>query len=178
MPNSKVFPSGLMSELGLSLKATERRRETEDDPIAGLKRAQADYKVARTGFRARQRQILQHVYRSVSDLLDDKEACRSFMKDKAFRKYDDPPSTDSDRSDVWFRALAYVYQATSRSTRKKVSKHASALRFLYKQEVDADQIAATIEKRGGIQTLADAAAKDQRRGSKQGADRDGPEFEG
>ena len=54
-----------MTALASSLKAT-RHRATEDDPIAGLKRAQADYKAVRTGFRNRQRQILQDVYRSVS----------------------------------------------------------------------------------------------------------------
>ena len=37
-----------MSALAPSLKAT-RRRETDDDPIAGLKRAQDDYKAAKTG---------------------------------------------------------------------------------------------------------------------------------
>ena len=37
-----------------SLKATaERRRETEDDAIAGLKRAQDDYEDARADFRRR-----------------------------------------------------------------------------------------------------------------------------
>ena len=96
------------------------------------------------------------------------------MIDKAFGKYD----CDGDRADVWFRALAYVYQATSRSTRKKASKHASALRLLYKQGVDADQIAATIEKRGGIQKLADAAAKDRRKGPKQSVGEDDAEPEG
>ena len=47
-----------MSLFAPSLKATaERRRKTEDDPIAGLKRAHDDYKAARTGFRNRQREI-------------------------------------------------------------------------------------------------------------------------
>ena len=45
-----------MTALASSLKAT-RHRATEDDPIAGLKRAQADYKAVRTGFQNRQRQI-------------------------------------------------------------------------------------------------------------------------
>ena len=63
--------TGLLS----SLKAT--RGDTKDDPIAGLKRAQADYKAARTGFRNRQREVLEDVYRSVSDLLDDDEAVKN-----------------------------------------------------------------------------------------------------
>lgn len=157
-----------MTESALSLKATAAGPRETENPVEGLKQAQVDYLAARIGFRKRQRQILQHVYRSVSDLIDDKEACRSFMKDKAFRKYDGDPSTDRDVGDVWFRALAYVYQATSRSMRQKASKHASALRFLHTQDVAADKIAAAIKKRGGIQKLADAAAKDQRKGSKQG----------
>ena len=157
-----------------SLKATaERRQEIEDDdPISGLKRAQADYEDVRAGFRNRQRQILQNVFKSVSDLIDDAAACRKFMKDKAFEKYDCTPVAGGDPADAWFRALAYVYRATSRAKRQRASKHASALRFLYKQDVDADQIAETIEDRGGIQKLADEAAKARRKGSKQGADQD------
>ena len=70
-----------MTAFASSLKATaERRRETEDDAIAGLKRAQDDYKAARTGYRTRQRQILQDVFKHVTDLIQDDEACDKFMK--------------------------------------------------------------------------------------------------
>ena len=72
-----------MTAFASSLKATERRRETEDDPIAGLKRAQADYEAADAGFRARQREILQEVFRSVTGLIDDDEARCRFMNDEA-----------------------------------------------------------------------------------------------
>ena len=168
-----------MTALTSSLKAT-RRRETEDDPIAGLKRAQADYKAAKTGFRIRQRQILQDVYRSVSDLIDDDEACHKFMKRGPVAKFaghDGDPATDADRGDVWFHALAFVYQAKSRESRKRASKHASALRLLYAEDVDADQIAATIKKRGGIQKLANEAAKPNRKGAKKRAEKDDAEAE-
>ena len=156
-----------------SLKATaERRQEIEDDdPISGLKRAQADYEDARAGFRNRQRQILQNVFKSVSDLIDDAAACRKFMKDKAFGKYDCTPVADGDRADVWFRALAYVYRATSRAKRQRASKHASALLAALQTDADAKKIAATIEKRGGLQKLADEAAKARRKGSKQSVSR-------
>ena len=169
-----------MTALASSLKAT-RRRETNDDPVAGLKRAQADYSAAKTGFRNRQRQILQDVYRSVSDLIDDDAACHKFMKRGAVAKFaghaGDPP-TDADRGDVWFDALAFVYQAKSRESRKRASKHASALRLLYAEDVDADQIAATIKERGGIQKLADEAAKaGARKGAKKRADQDDADAE-
>ena len=158
-----------MTGLFSSLKAT-RRRETEDDPIAGLKRAQADYKAARSGYRDRQRQILEDVYRSVSDLIDDDEACDRFMKRGPVAKFaghdGDHPATDGDRGDIWFHALAFVYQVKSRESRKRASKHASALRLLYAEDVDADEIAATIKQRGGIQKLATEAAKPSRKGAK------------
>jgi hypothetical protein len=148
-----------VTTLASSLKAT-RRRETEGDPVAGLMRAQDDYKAARAGFRNRQRQILQEVYRSVSDLINDDRACRKFMKRGAkFAGHDGDPATDADRGDIWFHALAFVYQAKSRESRKRASKHASALRLLYAEDVDADQVAATIKERGGIQKLANAGAK-------------------
>ena len=168
-----------MTALASSLKAT-RHRATEDDPIAGLKRAQADYKAVRTGFRNRQRQILQDVYRSVSDLIDDDKACHKFMKRGPVAKFaghaGDPP-TDADRGDVWFHALAFVYQAKSRESRKRASKHASALRLLYAEDVDADQIATTIKERGGIQKLANEAAKPARKGVKKRAEKDYAEAE-
>ena len=72
--------------LASSLKAT-RRRETDDDPIAGLKRAQDDYRGAKTGFRNRQRQILQDVFRHITDLIEDDDACDRFMK-RALRRPD------------------------------------------------------------------------------------------
>jgi len=163
--------------LASSLKAT-RRRETDDDPIAGLKRAQGDYKAARTGYRTRQRQILQDVYRSVSDLLDDHEACAKFMKRGSVAKFaghDGDPVTD--RGDVWFHALAFVYQAKSRESRQRASKHASALRLLYAEDVDADQIAATIRERGGIEKLATEAAKPGRKAAKKRAEENDAEGE-
>ena len=43
------------------------------------------------------------------------------------------------------------------------------MRLLYAEDVDADQIAATIKSRGGIQKLADEAAKPRREGAKKGA---------
>jgi hypothetical protein len=169
-----------MSGFALSLKATERRGATEDDPIAGLKRAQGDYEAADAGFRTRQREILQDVFRNVAGLIDDEEALSSFVNDKAFAKYVDgkgASSTDADRGYVWFRALAYVYRATSRAKRQRASKHASALWLLYSENVDAKKIAATIEKRGGLQKLADEAAKARRKGSKQSVSEDDAERE-
>jgi hypothetical protein len=167
-------------ELSQSLKATaEGLRESENDPIAGLKRAQAHYEDARAGFRNRQRQILQDVYKSVSDLLGDKEACREFMKRKEVAKFvgHDGDPHDIDRGDVWLYALAYVCQAKSREGRKRASKHASALRLLHAENIDAEQIAATIKKRGGIQKLADEAANRRRKGSKQSVSEDDAEPE-
>jgi len=160
--------TGLLS----SLKAT-RRRQTEDDPVAGLKRAQADYKAARSGYRTRQREILEDVYRSVSDLIDDDEACDKFMKRGPVAKFAGhagDSATDGDRGDIWFHALAFVYQAKSRESRQRASKHASALRLLYAEDVDADEIAATIKQRGGIQKLATEAAKPGRKGAKKRPD--------
>jgi len=156
-----------------SLKATaERRRETEVDPIEGLKRAQDRYKAARTGFRTRQRQVLQDVFKHVTDLIQDGEACDKFMKRKAVAKFagrDADDETDA-RGDIWFHALAYVYEAKSKESRKRASKHAAALRLLSAEDVEADQIAATIKKRGGIQKLANEAAKPGRKGAKKRAD--------
>ena len=168
-----------MTAFASSLKATaERRRETEDDAIAGLKRAQDDYKDARAGFRAHQRKILQDVFKNVADLIDDDEACDNFMKRKAVAKFaghDGDQLTDADRGNVWFCALAFVYQATSRAARQRASKHASALRLLYDQSIDADQIAKTIKERGGLQKLADEAAKARRSGTKKRVDHDNAE---
>jgi hypothetical protein len=131
-----------MTAFASSLKATaERRRETEDDAIAGLKRAQDDYKAARTGYRTRQRQILQDVFKHVTDLIQDDEACDKFMKQKAVAKFagqDADDATDA-RGDMWFHALAYVYEAKSRESRKRASKHAAALRLLHTEDVDADR---------------------------------------
>jgi hypothetical protein len=162
-----------MTAFASSLKATaERRRETEDDAIAGLKRAQDDYKAARTGYRTRQRQILQDVFKHVTDLIQDDEACDKFMKQKAVAKFagqDADDATDA-RGDMWFHALAYVYEAKSRESRKRASKHAAALRLLHTEDVDADQIAATIKRRGGIQRLANEAAKPGRKSGKNRAD--------
>jgi len=161
-----------------SLKATaERRRETEVDPIEGLKRAQDRYKAARTGFRTRQRQVLQDVFKHVTDLIQDGEACDKFMKRKAVAKFagrDADDETDA-RGDIWFHALAYVYEAKSKESRKRASKHAAALRLLSAEDVEADQIAATIKKRGGIQKLANEAAKPGRKGAKKRADQDDTE---
>ena len=171
-----------MTAFASSLKATaERRRETEDDAIAGLKRAQDDYKDARAGFRAHQRKILQDVFKNVADLIDDDEVCDNFMKRKAVAKFaghDGDQLTDADRGNVWFCALAFVYQATSRAARQRASKHASALRLLYDQSIDADQIAATIKERGGLQKLADEAAKARRSGTKKRVDHDNAEASG
>ena len=148
-----------------SLKATaERRRETEDDAIAGLKRAQDDYEDARADFR--------------SPTLADDEACDNLMKRKAVAKFaghDGDQLTDADRGNVWFCALAFVYQATSRAARQRASKHASALRLLYDQSIDADQIAKTIKERRGLQKLADEAAKARRSGTKKRVDHDNAE---
>ena len=163
-----------MTTLGSSLKATARPRKIEEDPIAGLKRAQADYEAADAGFRTRQREILQDVFRNVAGLIDDEEARSNFINDKGFAKYTGnkgDSSTDADRGDVWFQALAYVYQATSRARRQRASKHASALRLLYEENVEAEQIAVTIEKRGGLQKLVDEAAKARRRGGKESTTR-------
>jgi len=168
-----------MTALASSLKAT-RRRESEDDPVAGLKSAQADYKAARSGYRTRQRQILQDVYRSISDLIDDDEACDKFMKRGPVAKFaghDGDPAAEADRSDVWFHALAFVYQAKSRESRQRASKHASALRLLYAEDVDADEIAATIKQRGGIQKLATEAAQPGRKAAKKRAEKDEGEAE-
>ena len=65
-----------------------------------------------------------------------------------------------------------MYQAKSREARKRASKHASALRLLYTEDVDADEIAATIKKRGGIQKLADEAANGRRSRAKKCSDQD------
>ena len=89
-----------------------------------------------------------------------------------FAGHDGDPATDADRGDVWFHALAFVYQAKSRESRKRASKHASALRLLYAEDVDADQIAATIKERGGIQKLATEAAKPGCKGAKNRAEKD------
>ena len=140
---------GHMTAFASSLKATERRRETEDDPIAGLERAQADYDAADAGFRARQREILQEVFRSVTGLIGDDETRCTFMDDEAIAQY---VGHKADRGDVWFYALAYVYRATSRAKRQRASKHAAALRLLYSENVETDEIAATIKKRGGIRS--------------------------
>jgi hypothetical protein len=48
------------------------------------------------------------------------------------------------------------------------------LRLLYAEDVDADQIAATIKERGGIQKLADEAAS---KGAKNRAEKDDAEAE-
>ena len=94
-----------------------------------------------------------------------------------FAGHDGDPATDADRGDVWFHALAFVYQAKSRESRKRASKHASALRLLYAEDVDADQIAATIKERGGIQKLATEAAKPGCKGAKNRAEKDDAEAE-
>jgi len=178
IPSSRYSQAYLGEEqktaLALSLKATERRRTIDDDPIAGLKRAQEDYKAARSGYRNRQRRILEDVYRCVSDLLDDDEACDRFLKRAKFAGRDADDETDA-RGDIWFHALAYVYEAKSKESRKRASKHAAALRLLSAEDVEADQIAATIKKRGGIQKLANEAAKPGRKGAKKRADQDDTE---
>ena len=55
-------------------------------------------------------------------------------------------------------------------SRKRASKHAAALRLLHTEDVEADQIAATIKRRGGIQRLANEAAKPGRKSGKNRAD--------
>ena len=79
-----------------------------------------------------------HAPTFVADLIDDDEACDNFMKRKAVAKFaghDGDQLTDADRGNVWFCALAFVYQATSRAARQRASKHASALRLLYDQSI-------------------------------------------
>jgi hypothetical protein len=61
--------------------------------------------------------------------------------------------------------------AEAKRHRKRASKHASALRLLYTEDVDADEIAATIKERGGIQKLANEAAKPGRKGPKKRAEK-------
>ena len=119
-----------------------------------------------------------HAPTFVADLIDDDEACDNFMKRMAVAKFaghDGDQLTDADRGNVWFCALAFVYQATSRAARQRASKHASALRLLYDQSIDADQIAKTIKERGGLQKLADEAAKARRSGTKKRVDHDNAE---
>ena len=145
------------------LKRQNAGGRSEDDPIAGLERAQADYDAADAGFRARQREILQEVFRSVTGLIGDDETRCTFMDDEAIAQY---VGHKADRGDVWFYALAYVYRATSRAKRQRASKHAAALRLLYSENVETDEIAATIKKRGGIQKLTNEAAKPSRKGAK------------
>ena len=70
-----------------------------------------------------------------------------------------------------------MYQAKTRESRKRASKHASALRLLYPEDVDADQIAAAIKQRGGIQKLATEAAQPGRKAAKKRAEKDEGEAE-
>jgi hypothetical protein len=86
------------------------------------------------------------------------------MFEEEFTKFANKPPNEADRGDVWFHAVAFAYGAESREDRQKASKHASALRLIYKESVPADQVASKIKERHGIEKLAREAAK--RRGSR------------
>jgi hypothetical protein len=130
-----------------------------------LKKLKRDYAAERQGYRDRQYKFLGETMAVVVGMRSDRKALNAFLKLSGKSS----PRRDPNKPEDWLTsaAVAYVTGAKSESAIKLACKRARALDHLHDyHRVLPKNIATEIRARGGIEAVANLAAKEDPRRSK------------
>jgi hypothetical protein len=123
-----------------------------------IKALRKEYEDDRAGYRRKKWRCLGQAMAIVLELKSNEKSAKSF-----FKLADDTLPEESDRKlrkNLTAAVICYIKSAKTESAVKQVWKEARALDYLIEiEEVEPDDIAAEIEKRGGIEKIAKAAAQ-------------------
>lgn len=144
-------------------KSRRSKKLSYDELIAQLKQARKEYREFERG----QRKTLYRFLQRSAELALSAEANKTNRSQ--FRK-------EVGEEDVLRGALIFIFDSKSKSELKEISKRLQALRYLIdKLKVSVEEIAAALDKHGGIEKLAKLAAesrKAEKGGAKDQSDED------